>query len=104
MEIKYIQIPSLNPPNLIELGVRSGWFVRAGGCLIWFEILEVFSKNSVLAVSRDPKDVHEIYMTGDFFSSIYEVCSNVPSGHWIKANREKNFFDKYFPDDNVKTV
>lgn len=78
-------------------GVKPGWFVRHGTCSIWFEIIDVFD-NSLTCVARDPKKGTEYCMLGDFYGAIDEVTDTLPDGSWIKANREKNFYDKFNPE------
>ena len=46
-----INIPS-KKVDLVEVGVKPGWFLRAGCCTIWFEIEAVYS-SGVVAASRD---------------------------------------------------
>lgn len=86
--------------NLLELGVEPGWFVRFGGCSIWFEIDAVWP-DMVACAARDPKRVTTLATVGEYYSAIDFVCQELPSTErWVKLDRTKSFFDKFFPEQN----
>ncbi len=98
------QAPSTTPirvgrsANLIELGVKPGWFVRKGTCSIWQEIQDVW-EDWLTCAARDPKQITDSGRVGNFFSAIDEVCE-VPPPHssWITLERRKSFYDKFHPE------
>ncbi|MBK3919946.1 hypothetical protein EGJ28_16195 [Stutzerimonas xanthomarina] len=91
-------VPISNDTNLLDLGVEPGWFVRFGGCSIWFEIGAVWA-DMVSCAARDPKHLTVLATVGDYYSAIDHVCQELPaSERWIKLDRTKSFYDKFYPE------
>ena len=73
--------------------IKPAMFVKIKGCSIYFEVSEVFS-DMVVCASRNPKDITELV----FIDNIELCVSNPPNNNWIKLNREKGFYDKFYPE------
>lgn len=82
--------------------IEKGMFVRHGDCSIYFEV-ESIHGDFLMCANRDPAAGEELV----FLSKITDV-SEGPCGHWIKLNREKNFYDKFYPEgwqnDETKVI
>lgn len=88
------------PTDTLEgLGVQPGWYVRHAGCSIWFEVVGLLCGKWVECVARDPGKGTVLASIGRNFASIDEFCTGQPGSlHWISKTREKNFFDKFYPE------
>lgn len=73
--------------------IKPGDFIRHSTLLIWFEVHEVFS-DFVTCADRDPAKGTELVFKKD----IQLHHDSLPPGHYIKMNREKNFYDKFYPE------
>ncbi|MGP0171306.1 hypothetical protein ACSVIJ_05410 [Pseudomonas sp. NCHU5208] len=84
--------------NLIDLGVKPGWFVRKGACSIWQEVKDVWD-TWLTCAARDPKQITDHGHVGNAFSAIDEVCEVPPlNSSWITLKRRKSFYDKFHPE------
>lgn len=73
--------------------IKPGMFVKICGCTIYFEVEQVFS-NMVTHASRDPSKKTEL----TFISDLERAVETPLSSNWIKLDREKGFYDKFYPE------
>lgn len=81
------------------LNIKSGMFVSHGSCSIYFEVKEIL-ENFLICASRDPKSKTELV----FLDNVSDVVEKPISNQWIKLNREKGFYDKFYPEGWVPTI
>lgn len=79
--------------------IEPGMFIKIKSLSIYFEVQEVFL-NMVVCASRNPSDKTELVFRDNIEYSVHTP----PSGNWIKLNREKGFYDKFYPEGWQPTI
>lgn len=79
--------------------IKPGMFIKHGGCSIYFEVETVFH-DMVVCVSRNPNDKTELVFINQITECVEKPCCKT----WIKLNREKGFYDKFYPEGWLREI
>lgn len=75
------------------MNIEPGMFISVKGCDIFFEVKSVHT-NFVICANRNP--THETELV--FIDTIDQCVEKPLNSKWIKLNRQKGYYDKFYPE------